>query len=482
MGRDRPSRSSATTFVLVLLAAVAVTAAAARDTRTSSFPVAPAGAPLPRAASCPLTPLQQVKSVRVFAEMMPVFRHPRCTNCHGGVNPFVEQEVGHHRGGAMAAPPPNNIEQCQECHDQLVGWDIPGTPLFFAGKSDQDICEQVKAFAETGQSFIEHIRNDHGGIQFIAAGFAGARALDAQSRADHDVTVEPPPGTQAELTETARKWVRAMGGEFVGPLDCGCTVPALEVRFQSTLTTVYGEGAGGSATVTGKGTIILKLTANGSEPEYDVTSGPAKTTGLISWSAVSITPGKATGCEAFVLASTPTKFDVWLSVGAAEAPTLELKIVPETDLHSVRQRCRTPTGAWATAPVSKVAGTFSNAWLVLHGQGEGTAALGQPKMPSTATLEQVKKMAEQMQAAQKASPSATPDLAKMQEMVKMMVPDADARLKAAQKNFTLSMPGECVQGTNNLAQCTISQKRTVSGAEITENTLIAIGVAPAGAR
>src|SRR5829696_8875731 len=37
-----------------------------------------------RGPSCPLPVGRQVKAVKAFLEMMPVFQHPRCFNCHGG--------------------------------------------------------------------------------------------------------------------------------------------------------------------------------------------------------------------------------------------------------------------------------------------------------------------------------------------------------------------------------------------------------------
>ena len=41
--------------------------------------------------SCPLTAAQQTKSSQAWLKMMPVFRHPRCTNCHGGIpDPFPD--------------------------------------------------------------------------------------------------------------------------------------------------------------------------------------------------------------------------------------------------------------------------------------------------------------------------------------------------------------------------------------------------------
>jgi hypothetical protein len=44
-----------------------------------------------RGPSCPLPVGRQVKAVKAFLEIMPVFQHPRCFNCHGGVNPFIKK-------------------------------------------------------------------------------------------------------------------------------------------------------------------------------------------------------------------------------------------------------------------------------------------------------------------------------------------------------------------------------------------------------
>lgn len=252
--------------VLLALALGAVAVAARGQSRpTVGAALASPAAARPRhlvagsAPSCPLSLVEQIKSVKAFAKMMPVFRHPRCINCHGGVNPFVEEEAGGHRGGAMEPPPPFNAEQCQDCHDQLKGWDTPGTPLFFTGKSDEALCMQMKEFNENAHGFVEHIRHDHGNIQFIAAGFKGDRALDAQSLADYDVEVEKPPGTQEQLTEKARNWVNAMGGEFVGSPECGCVKPKVELTISS-----EWKGTDGSKTVTAEVQATVELTADSS--------------------------------------------------------------------------------------------------------------------------------------------------------------------------------------------------------------------------
>ena len=177
------------------------------------------GNPAPR---CPLPPEAQVKSYKAFEKMMPVFRHARCANCHGGVNPFKPEAVGGHGGGEE--DPAEGIDACQECHGRLPKWDVPGSPMFFTGRSTEDLCMQMKQFERTGASFIDHIQRDHGSTQFIAAGFAGLRALDNATLASEQIVAQPPPGTQADLTQKARDWVAAMGGDFVGDPECGCVV------------------------------------------------------------------------------------------------------------------------------------------------------------------------------------------------------------------------------------------------------------------
>ncbi len=262
--------------------------------------------------SCPLTLPEQVKSVKAFAEMMPVFRHPRCTNCHGGENPFVEPEIGNHRAGAMEPPD----EGCQECHDQLKGWTVPGPPMFFAGRSDEAICMQVKEFAGTGPGFVEHIRHDHGGIQFIAVGFKGDRALDNQSLADHDVVIEKPPGTQEQLTQKARNWVKVMGGEFVGGPECGCVRGKIELTMKSEWT---GTGTGHTLTTRMSVTVPLKpdtsgLVFRGTAPlkhgVYSMTTPPGCRSDM-----------KPSGGE---LEVTEARFDV----GADQRMTISLAVAP----------------------------------------------------------------------------------------------------------------------------------------------------------
>jgi hypothetical protein len=178
-----------------------------------------------------------VQAVEAFKEMLPVFRHARCLNCHGGIDPLSEQ----HRGADQLDPEIDPLanreqfeEQCQNCHDGLSGWRIPGSPVFFVGRDDEALCMQMKQFEHTGELFVEHIENDHNGIQFIAAGFAGDRALGLDGLRDYGLTVEPPPGTQAELTAKARRWVDLLGDGYEASKECGCVMPKVKLRIQHT--------------------------------------------------------------------------------------------------------------------------------------------------------------------------------------------------------------------------------------------------------
>jgi hypothetical protein len=52
---------------------------------TSSPPSQTANTTAALSPSCPVPIGRQVKAVKAFLQMMPLFQHPRCFNCHGGV-------------------------------------------------------------------------------------------------------------------------------------------------------------------------------------------------------------------------------------------------------------------------------------------------------------------------------------------------------------------------------------------------------------
>jgi hypothetical protein len=191
--------------------------------------------PVSRAAACKgLSVSKQVKAVKDFAEMLPVFRHPRCLNCHGGLDPLSDRHPGKDQISDLANDRDKFLAECQECHDGLPGWRQPGEPVFFTDKDDETLCLQMKRFEPAGDGFVEHIRNDHGDIQFIAAGFKGDRAL-GEGLKDYSLVAEPPPGTQADLTAKAQKWVDDLEGHYADSPECGCVVPKVKLQVHNVM-------------------------------------------------------------------------------------------------------------------------------------------------------------------------------------------------------------------------------------------------------
>jgi hypothetical protein len=200
------------------------------------------------AASCPLDAARQVEAVRVFREIVPVLTHPRCLNCHGGMDILSDRHPGasaleeslNPREAIFTPEFRSALEaQCTTCHDGLSGWTVPPPPLYFvdpasgAPKSAEALCEQMKVLEANGERLVSHFHDDHGGIQFIAAGFAGDRALGDEELARLGLTRERPPGTQAQLTAKAGRWVDLMGAraEWVGDdPSCGCVMPRIRLR------------------------------------------------------------------------------------------------------------------------------------------------------------------------------------------------------------------------------------------------------------
>lgn len=185
-----------------------------------------AGAAIPQGGSCPLTTAQQTNSSKAWLKMMPVFRHPRCINCHGGIpDPLASPTPAKH-SGVVDLDSTDTEKTCEECHKD--GWRIPGHK--WTGKDDQTICSDMKTQFSSAQ-FIDHILRDGGGPPFIEMAFEGKRGLNEggetifEEELKRPLTAQPPPGTHAQLVQLARAWVAAQGGSFVGDASCGCVVP-----------------------------------------------------------------------------------------------------------------------------------------------------------------------------------------------------------------------------------------------------------------
>jgi hypothetical protein len=214
----------------IAVASLGFSTSVERPALASPLPVAPGLPVVADGPSCPLSVKEQVDAVKAFGKMLPVFRHPRCLNCHGGLDPMSEKHPGKDQLEGIT----NDsifLATCQDCHDGLKGWHVPGEGLFFVGKSDEELCKQMKGFGLTAERFVSHIHDDEGGTQFIAAAFVGDRAL-GEGLADYHLEIAKPPGTQAELTAKARKWVDAMGGNYVGSPECGCAMPKIKLAIE----------------------------------------------------------------------------------------------------------------------------------------------------------------------------------------------------------------------------------------------------------
>lgn len=215
---------------LSLSGALGVVLFGGREARqVSLFPPAPTL--VSSANACPLTPAEENDAIEKFDKLWPVFRHPRCLNCHGGVNPYVPEKAGGHRGGAIKRGPEldSTLARCQECHSELPGWDIPVSSFFFTGKSARQICIQMKQTEADPVQFMSHITNDKGLVAFTETAFKGDRALNTlgqdmvEETTLRPFTPEPPPMSHQEFVELGRRWANAIGYDaWKASKDCGC--------------------------------------------------------------------------------------------------------------------------------------------------------------------------------------------------------------------------------------------------------------------
>jgi hypothetical protein len=209
----------------------------------------------PNAPSCPLPLGKQVQAVKAFREMMPVFRHPRCFNCHGGFDITSDAHEGSDFARNTGLDPRSLLtarerqqlhDACGTCHSnirgsmtrldgtQLAGWLVAPLPMLWNGKSDDQLCLEMKKFEPTGDQFVDHIQNDHNEIQFIEAAFNGDRALGADGLREYGVVAQKPPGTQADLVAKARKWTGLLGAGYEASPECGCVLPKIKLGIHHT--------------------------------------------------------------------------------------------------------------------------------------------------------------------------------------------------------------------------------------------------------
>ena len=177
----------------------------------------------------------------LWKEMMPVYMHPRCFNCHNKVNPRLPNPQNNHGGGELELP-----EQfaCIGCHtanttvvegecvlDQFSGRGrislpdgttvndtpcvpnegpkkirIPTGPVWNARGPDfsedmRELCQMVKN-RKTPEQLVDHVQND----ALIDFAFKGTAGMDEQS-SFWPPELEKPPLGKPEFVSLLTRWI-----------------------------------------------------------------------------------------------------------------------------------------------------------------------------------------------------------------------------------------------------------------------------------
>lgn len=256
-------------------------------------------------ASCPLSFKQQTDSIHAFDPIASFLtREPRCANCHGGVNPFIDgtgsdpedenapTSTTAHGGGRIQrqrdrAPDGTLLieNECLDCHNNLaprrdgsksVWMTAPGF-LSFVGKDAPTLCRQIKRSTQTAEHFLGHLEDDNGGNNFGGTAFNGDRGLDPEV---YDTPPAPPSISHAALMKLGHAWVDAMGGSFQGDETCGCELTLQGEFSQDGATSVtgaaYGVGMNANYRITGR-----LLWAPRQDSPHDGTFGDVASTILV---------------------------------------------------------------------------------------------------------------------------------------------------------------------------------------------------------
>ena len=306
--------------------------------------------------ACPLTLAEEQKATLAFEEMMPALMHPRCFNCHGGVNEREAKEDGGHLGG-RADP-----EDCKDCHrgvrnlrrpDRLADWTTPPSIFFFKGKTALQLCNQFKEIELSPEKFVGHITNENGGVQFTEAAYQGDRNLNKLGRGvskeetGREMVPEPPPISHAELILHARDWAYTVGTAGWKIRDCGCRLTTQ--AWEGTVTMVFTGRAEGFGTITERleSSVLFEIDSSFIRNAPNDPAIRWKTTsGLLRWK-VTATGGQcttnATGSAPIRLGGDDNPWG-WLRIepGRNGALTYDIAIGPWPDAYEARYvyRCQ----------------------------------------------------------------------------------------------------------------------------------------------
>ena len=215
-----------------------------------------------KAPVCPLTEKQTNDAMDAWAKIAAfITSEPRCVNCHGGVNPYIEG-IGldsndpfkdaeapvsriEHGGGAQKHENTGLMDQgCKKCHDGMApnktwvevgdkpdawpegaglpNWTLAPNFLSFIDKDAVTLCRQIKKSTGSADAFINHLRDDQGRTNFAGTAFYGNRGLGEDSLDGLNVQIQAPSVTHEEVLKLGNDWIAAMGGSFQGDEGCGC--------------------------------------------------------------------------------------------------------------------------------------------------------------------------------------------------------------------------------------------------------------------
>lgn len=141
----------------------------------------------------------RVDPMSYFQKLVPVLKHDRCMNCHGGTDPLTGRN---HGGGVVDL----NEIQCSNCHDDDWGDHIAPADVWFVGKDAEALCAQLsRAVMVAGVGdFLRHLAED----KPIAHAFAG-RMGNAR---DASLPAAEPPMKQPAFLDAAVEWLNAGNG------------------------------------------------------------------------------------------------------------------------------------------------------------------------------------------------------------------------------------------------------------------------------
>ena len=180
--------------------------------------------------------------------MAEAFKHDRCSNCHGKVNPF---EGSTHGGGQLDLELDDNgqtntrqseertFAACKSCHDNAaLDWKIPPAELHWWNQSVEELCRTQHEEERPPFPFRNHNETD----ALIIEAFHGTFGSMDNFREDPKPYPDPPPFGHAEFLTRVDAWLSAQGLESPDfnskwrgdQIDCGCTPVKYEVAIEDT--------------------------------------------------------------------------------------------------------------------------------------------------------------------------------------------------------------------------------------------------------